>query len=370
MEFKTSKFLKQELMKLNFEIIDSLGYTSFAGILKNGSGPVLLYRTEMDALPLTENTNFPFSSSKNDKLTEPAMHACGHDLHMTIWLSVAEYFARNKNKWKGTLVLLAQSSEENGMGAKAVISSTKFAQIPAAEYQLAFHNTPELPSKTLGFCDGYAMGSVDMLTVTIHGVGGHGAKPEETIDPVLLSAQFITSIQTIVSRNLEINEKAVITVGSIKGGSVGNIIPDSVELKLTVRCNSPETRELVFKRITEIANGLATAAGLDSTKFPVIRKTISTVPPVFNDPDLGKSIRENIIPATIESFPITMIGEDFSYYSYNRDVPSFLIWLGTKETSSDLMQGLHKSDYMPDYKNALCTGRNSMITILTNLFRE
>ncbi|MCF8434462.1 MAG: amidohydrolase, partial [Crocinitomicaceae bacterium] len=247
-EIETSSLLKRELLELGFTIVDSLGLNSFAGVLKNGKGPTILYRTDMDALPILETTGVGFASSKTDNSTGkqlPIMHACGHDFHMTTWLGVAKTLVTNKKKWKGTIILLAQSSEETGQGAKGIVKASNFGKLPTADYQIAIHDTPDLMTGTFGFCDEYSMAAVDMMNITILGRGGHGAEPFKTIDPILLSANFIQEIQGIVSRNLAFNNPAVITVGAINGGTVGNIIPNSVELKLTIRTFSPENRAYI-----------------------------------------------------------------------------------------------------------------------------
>lgn len=318
LEENTSFFLKKELSTMGFTIIDSLGLHSFAGVLKNGDGPVVMYRTDMDALPLIEKTGVSFSPGAKDHQEKPivCMHACGHDLHMTTWLEVAEYMSAHKKSWKGTLVFLAQSSEETGQGARSALSAKNYKKLPKVDYQVAFHNTPELESGTVGFCHGYSFAAVDMMNITVKGIGGHGAEPFRTVDPVVLSAYFITEIQSIVSRNLPPNDPAVVTVGAINGGTAGNIIPSEVELKLTIRSYSADSREKIFRRIEEIGNGIALSAGLDSSKFPTYTLLDMSIPSVYNNPELGKRIEKALSSKKVNVglMPPKMIGEDFGVY--------------------------------------------------------
>ncbi len=362
-EVETAQLLKGELKQLGFTIIDSLGFNSFAGILKNGNGPTVLYRTDMDGLPIKETTG-AFYASTQTTMTEgwaiPVMHACGHDFHMSSWVGVARILSFSKKKWKGTVIFLAQSSEETGQGAKGVIHSNYFSTLPKPTYQLAIHDTPDLTSGTFGFCNKYSMAAVDMMNITIYGKGGHGAEPFKAIDPILLSANFITEIQSITSRNLAFNTPAVITVGAINGGTVGNIIPDKVELKLTIRTFSPESRLYVLKRIEEIGNYLALAAGLTENEFPTYNLLDMSIPAVYNAPKLGEDLK-NSIQKSNSGYQIAdvlpkMIGEDFGIYSNSTEIPSYLIWVGVSSTNEAKQQqstSLHTSTFLPDYQTAL-----------------
>jgi amidohydrolase len=378
-EINTASYLKSALSKVGFTIIDSLGFHSFAGILINGKGPVVMYRTDMDALPIVEETGSPFSPGAAVKSEKPIsrMHACGHDFHMTTWLEVAEDLVKNKNTWKGTIILLAQSSEETGQGAKAIMSSPNFKKLPKADYQIAFHNTPELKSGTVGLCDGFAFAAVDMMNITVKGVGGHGAEPFRAVDPVLLSAYMVTELQSIVSRNLPPNDPAVITVGAIHGGTVGNIIPAQVELKLTIRSYSETSRKKILQRIEEIGNGLAASAGLDSSNFPTYTLLDMSIPSVYNTPDMGKMLFSALKNNNFETatMPSKMIGEDFGVYGASRAIPSYMLWIGTTASDEQLcpdqegcdVAKLHTSEYFPDYKVALPLAVKAMSTSIITL---
>ena len=373
-EVNTAAFLKQEMKTMGWEIVDSLGYHSFAAVLKNGKGPVVLYRTDMDGLPLKELTNLPFASGSS------AMHACGHDLHMTSWLGIAKVLSTMRSQWSGTLVFLAQSAEETGQGAKKVVAAPNFAKLPKPTAQLAIHDHAELVAGQAGFCDGYSMAAVDMLNITVFGKGGHGAVPNKAIDPVVLAAQYVLALQTVVSRNLPTTENAVVTVGAIQGGTVGNIIPDKVELRLTIRSFSSESRQLIFDRIKTIGNNLALAAGLDSSRLPVYDLLDMSIPSVYNDPALGERLRTNLKrklgESSFTSVPPVMIGEDFGVYGQQASkIPSYILWMGTvaparKQAASDgklELPSLHSPRFAPDLEPTLKAGIHAMTVSILEL---
>lgn len=381
-EINTAAFLKNTMKSYGFEIIDSLGFHSFAAVLKNGKGPTILYRTDMDGLPIKEETSLSFASKakgKKDNEEVDVMHACGHDIHMTSWLGIAKILSSLKNEWKGTLVMLAQSAEETGQGAIKVVNSTNFNTIPKANFQLAIHDHAELKTGEFGFCDEYAMAAVDMMNITIYGKGGHGAAPHNTIDPIVISAEFITALQTIVSRNLPPIEPAVITVGAINGGTVGNAIPDQVNLKLTIRSFSKTSRELILKRIKEIGDNLALSAGLGNEKLPKYQLLDVTVPVVYNNIALGNKIRGSIKnhfgdTAVVNVKPV-MIGEDFGVYGQSlSNIPSYIIWAGTLNKSLQNQQktiySLHSSHFQPDAEAAIPQTIKVMSNCLIDLFKN
>lgn len=379
-EKNTAAYLKKEVKEMGYTVTDSLGLQSFAAVLQNGKGPIILYRTDMDGLPVKEETGLSFASqAQGEKDGQPVsvMHACGHDIHMSTWLGIARLMARLRKHWSGTLILLAQSAEEIGQGARAILASPAFQRLPRADWQLAIHDHAGLPAGQAGFCDGYAMASVDMMNITIYGKGGHGAAPQQTIDPVLLSAQYITAIQSIVSRNLSSNDPAVITVGAVNGGTAGNIIPDKVELKLTIRSFSPETRQFIFTRLKTIGNNLAEAAGLPVEKWPDYNLLDMSIKPVYNDPALGEKLR-TVLSREISDSSYTlvkpvMIGEDFGEYSQTPEkIPSYILWMGTvapeKKGSAEL-PSLHTSRFAPDYSRTLPVAIKILSTCMMELFR-
>jgi hippurate hydrolase len=379
-EVNTSAYLKRALSKAGFTIVDSLGIHSFAGIFYNGKGPVVMYRTDMDALPIVEETGCSFAPGAAIESDKPivGMHACGHDVHMTTWLEVAEQLIQQKNTWKGTVIFLAQSSEEVGQGARAVLASENFKKLPKADYNIAFHNTPELSSGTVGFCDGYAFAAVDMMNITVKGKGGHGAEPFRAVDPVLLAAYLVTELQSIVSRNLPPNDPAVITVGAIHGGTVGNIIPSEVELKLTIRSYSEESRKKILQRIEDIGNGLAASAGLDTSNYPIYTLLDMSIPSVYNTPEMGKLLANAFQGMNIPTSLMIpkMIGEDFGVYGCSKQIRSYMLWIGTTSTNQDdcpdlencFTGKLHTADYFPDYTVTIPMAVKTMRTALVSLF--
>ncbi|NJO87718.1 MAG: amidohydrolase [Chloroflexia bacterium] len=263
-----------ELKKAGFEVTENFSGNSVVGVLKNGEGPTLLIRTDMDALPIEEKTGLAYCS--NVKMTDidgeemPVMHACGHDMHMTVFIGTANTLAKLKEKWKGTLVFIAQQAEERSGGAKAMIKSGLFSKFPKPDYCVALHVSAEIEAGKVGLKPDAIFASTDMIDITVYGKGGHGAIPQNAIDPIVLSARMITAFQTIVSREVSPIETALITVGSIHGGTKHNIIPDKVEMQLTVRTYSDETRDKIIEALNRISKGIAISAGLTENMYPKV----------------------------------------------------------------------------------------------------
>ena len=379
-EEKTAAFLQQEVSGMGYEIIKDMGFYSFAAILKNGNGPVILYRTDMDGLPVKEQTGLSFASMatyQKDGEQVSAMHACGHDIHMSTWLGIAKMMSAQRKLWSGTLILLAQSAEETGQGAKKAVVTANFKNLPKPDMQLAIHDHAELVAGQAGFCDGYSMAAVDMMNITIYGKGGHGAVPQQAIDPVLLASQYVVAIQSIVSRNLGVNDPAVITVGAIHGGTVGNIIPDQVQLKLTIRSFSAASRQLILDRLKTLGDNMAAAAGLAADKYPKYDLLDMTIPSVYNDPGLGSRIRtiiqKNSGDASIATVKPIMIGEDFGVYGQQETkIPSYILWMGTvsedRKKSGVELPSLHSGKFAPDFRETLPKAVLTMSGVLVGLF--
>lgn len=385
-EVNTAAFLKKTIKSFGYTIVDSLGYQSFAAVLKNGNGPVIMYRTDMDGLPVKEETNLPFASKATaikDNETYPVMQACGHDIHMSSWLGLSKVLSEMKNDWKGTVIFLSQSAEETAQGAKKIVSASNYNLLPKANYQLAIHDHAELQVGEVGFCDEYEMAAVDMLNITIYGKGGHGAAPQKCIDPVLLAAQYITEIQSIISRNLSPIDPGVITVGAINGGTIGNVIPNQVVLKLTIRTFSKESRDIIMKRLKEIGDNMARAAGLPETMLPKYDLLDMSIPSVFNNPELGKLLKDcfykYIGSASVVKINPMMIGEDFSVYGQQADkIPSYILWMGTlsPERKAKAIQNnvevpsLHTSKFAPDYEQCIPMNIMMMSAAMLELFNK
>ena len=273
-EFETTIYLEDLLEEYGYEIITNIGGNGFAAILKNGGNKTVLFRADMDALPIKEETGISFESIKTTKqngMDVPIMHACGHDIHMTSLIGTAKYFSKNKDSWKGTIVFILQPAEEIGFGARQMINAGLFKQIPYPDINLALHVSAQTQSGTVHITPGFAMANVDSVDVTFYGEGGHGAYPHLTKDPIVMSSQFITTVQTIISRNLSPINAGVVTVGSIHGGTKHNIIPNHVDLQITVRSYSDEDRELIISRIKKIAESIAIQNDLPKNLYPIIK---------------------------------------------------------------------------------------------------
>ncbi len=274
-EEATSTRLAKELKDLGFEVTEKVGGFGVVGILKNGAGPTVLVRTDMDALPVTEQTGLPYASKVRvrDKNGNDVgvMHACGHDMHMTCWVGTARVLASMKDRWKGTLIFIGQPAEEVGGGAVAMLKDGLFKKFPKPDFALALHCDGTRPFGTIGYTEGLAMANVDSVDITVRGKGGHGSAPHTTIDPVVLAARIILDLQTLVSRENNPLEPAVVTVGSIHGGSKHNIIPDEVKLQLTVRTTKDSVRKQILEGIERIAKAAAvggTSAGANLQDRP------------------------------------------------------------------------------------------------------
>jgi len=374
----TSKALATELRKVGFTVTENFGGYGIVGVFKNGNGPTILYRTDMDALPMYEKTDLAYQSQLKATLNGEevgTMHSCGHDIHMTTWLGTARAMVAMKDKWKGTLLLIGQPAEEIGAGAKMMLEAGLYQKFGVPNYGLGLHSSPTLPAGKVGIGKGFVMASSQSVDINVYGVGSHGASPHMSIDPIVLSSMLVMELQTIVSRNVKPTESAVVTVGTIRGGTVGNIIPDMVTLKLTVRSFKEEVLEVVNKRIKEIARGVGIAAGLPEDKMPevIIREA---GPANFNNPAMTSRVIQSATSAigkenVIDEEPV-MLSEDFSYYGQTEHkVPTVFYWLGTvpdaRMKKGDL-PGLHSPFYYPQPEISLETGVTVTSQALMDLF--
>lgn len=378
-EKETSKVLAAELRKIGFEVTENFGGYGIVGILKNGEGPTILYRTDMDALPMYEKTELPYASQLETEYNGEnigTMHSCGHDVHMTTWLGTARTMVEMKKKWQGTLMMIGQPAEEIGAGARMMLDEGLYDKFGVPNYGIGLHSSPTIKMGQVGFGKGYTMANTESVDIKVFGIGAHGASPQMSIDPVVISSMIIMDLQTIVSRNIKPTESAVITVGAIKGGIKHNIIPDEVTLKLTIRTYKEEVRLLVHKRIEEICRGIAIAAGLPEDKMPEIIVPEDFTPANYNNPDLVDLMinsASNAIGAenVVESEPL-MLGEDFSLYGHTKDqVPTVLFWLGTvpqEKIDADDLPGLHSPYYYPEPKQSIETGVQVVTNSLLDLF--
>lgn len=380
-EKETSKALAQELRKVGFEVTENFGGYGVVGILKNGEGPTILYRTDMDALPMYEKTKLPYTSQRTTEYNGQevgTMHSCGHDMHMTVWLGTARAMAAAKDRWRGTLMLIGQPAEEIGEGAKLMLEAGLYQRFGVPDYGIGLHCNPVIPAGKVGYGKGYTMARAESIDIKIFGVGAHGASPHMSIDPVVTASMMVMELQTIVSRNINPVEDAVVTVGAIKGGTKHNIIPDEVTLQLTVRTFSDEVQAMIHRRIREIARGVAIAAGLPEDKMPQVTIPETTSLANYNDEKLvdlltASAIKvigeENILPTQPQ-----MVAEDFSLYGNTKEnVPTVLFWLGTvpeERVQSGEMPGLHSPFYYPDPQKTIETGVQVMSQSLLDLLNK
>jgi amidohydrolase len=375
-EEKTSERVAVELAQAGFTVTSRVGGYGVVGVLTNGMGPTVLVRTDLDALPVIEETGASFASTvkvADEKGGQVGvMHACGHDMHMASLIGTAHVLRELQEQWRGTLVLIAQPAEEKVQGAKAMLADGLFTRFPKPDYCLALHCAADLPAGSVGITEGHALANVDSVDIVIRGVSGHGAWPHKTKDPIVLTAQIVLALQTIVSRETDPTQPAVVTVGSIHGGTKHNIIPDEVRLQLTVRSYSDEVRQHTIEAIKRITRGLAEAAGIPADRQPMVTFGESS-PATYNDPELTRRLG-GVFAAwfgaerMVSTKPI-MGAEDFGLFGRTeRKIPVCIFWLGT--VASDRFEehqrngttppALHSSRFLPALEPTLKTGVTAM----------
>ena len=383
-EEQTAKRLAQELRAIGFTVTENVGGHGLVGIFKNGDGPTVMVRTDMDALPVVEQTGVNFASKVRTRdrngNTVGVMHACGHDIHMSYWVGSARVLVKLKDQWSGTLMFIAQPSEEIGLGARQMIEDGLFTKFPKPDYALAIHADALKPVGTIAYTEGLAMANVDSVDVTVRGVGGHGAAPHNGIDPIVLAARIVLDLQTIVSREVEPGVPAVVTVGSIHGGTKHNIIPNEVQLQLTVRTTTDETRDHVLKAIDRIAKSAATGAGAPAPSVKVNLEEYT--PSTFNDVKLTQStvkVLKNLLgDENVQPRPVIMGGEDFGRYG-RAGVPICMYFLGTipkekyvasKKENAEPLPGMHSDRYIPLPEPSIRIGVESMTLAVIDLLKK
>jgi len=394
-EVKTSAFLAQQLRTLGYAVTENLGkYDNplwqghgVVAVLKNGDGPTVLVRSDIDALPVEEKTGLPYASTvktKNDAGQEVSvMHACGHDIHMTSLLGTAKMLAQLKDQWHGTLILIGQPAEETIDGAKAMLAGGLYSLIPKPDFILALHDSADVEAGKVTYCPGYAMASSTSVDVIIRGLSGHGSKPEATKDPIVIAAQTILALQTIVSRENSPLDPAVVTVGSIHGGTKRNIIPDEVTLQLTIRTYKEEVRQHILSAIERIARGNASAAGVPDDRMPIVKVIENeSGPSLYNDPQLSDRVATAMSKAlgadNVVKVPPLMASEDFGRFSLDHQIPSMMFWLGAIEParveaskkSGKPLPSLHSSLFEPLPEPTLRTGIKAMTTAVLELMKK
>src|ERR1043166_361914 len=383
-EHKTAARVAEELRSAGYEVTAGVGKLGVVAVLKNGAGPVVLVRSDLDGLPVKEQTGLPYASTamtKNEKGDDvPVMHACGHDIHMTCLVGTARVLAQLKDQWHGTLVLIGQPAEERVGGARVMIADGLFTRFPRPDFCLALHDNAELPAGTLGYTPGYALANVDSVDIIVHGVSGHGAYPHKTKDPIVLAAQIVLALQTIVSREIEPGDPAVVTVGSIHGGTKHNIISDEVRLQLTVRSYTDEVRAQTLAAIKRIVRGQALSAGLPEDRLPEVKLGDDFTPATYNNPELTERLvgvfrtwfgEKNVI----RKKPIRG-GEDFSEYGRTEHkIPICMFTIGgvkpevfkESERTGGPLPSLHSPLWAPVPEPTIKTGITAMSAAVLEL---
>jgi len=378
-ETRTSALLAARLKTLGYDVTTGIAKTGVVALLKNGEGPVVMLRSEMDALPVAERTGSPFASTVMAKNAAgqvvPVMHACGHDLHMSALIGAAEWMAAHRDRWRGTLMLVGQPSEESVSGAPAMLADGLFERFPKPQFAISLHDDDSLPSGTVGIRPGVFRAAMNAPTITIYGRGGHGGMPHNAIDPVVIAARTVLALQTIVSREVNPLDATVITVGSIHGGTLGNVIPDEVKLQLSVRTLSEDNRARVLAAIERTVKAEAVAGR--SPREPHIDWGTGT-DAVYNEPALAgrlmTALRTTLGADRVVEMPAKMTSEDFSQYG-RAGVPSLLMHIGAvppEKLAESRRTGIpvpapHSPEFLPDLKPTLTGATLAEITVLLDL---
>ncbi len=387
-EVRSAAKLAAEARKLGFQVTEGVGKTGVVAVLKNGPGPVLMLRADMDGLPVKEQTGLAFASKATGKLPDgtvaPVTHACGHDTHMTTWLGTARRLVAMKDQWSGTLVMILQPGEEIGVGAKAMLDDGLYTRFPKPQAVIAFHDAAALPAGMIGITSGYALANVDSVDILVHGVGGHGAYPHTTKDPIVLASRIVTGLQMLVSRENDPANPAVVTVGSFQAGSKHNIISDQAKLQLTVRSYTPEVRKLLLDGIKRVARGEGIAAGMPDDRMPqvTIREQEYT-PATFNTEKLSNRALElftqNFGAERVKKTPAVMGGEDFSrFWLADKSVESLIFWVGgtpiDKWTAAggnaQKLPSLHSPFWAPDAEAVISTATEAMTLAALDVLKK
>jgi hippurate hydrolase len=337
-EVRSAKLMADAARKAGFTVTEKVGQTGIVAVLRNGEGPTVLIRADMDGLPVTEQTGLPFASVKKGTSTagveSGVMHACGHDTHMTAWIETARMMAARKAEWSGTLVMIGQPAEELGLGALEMLKDGLYTRFPKPDYTLAFHDTPELPAGVVGAAKGWALANVDSVDVLVRGTGGHGAYPHTTRDPIVLASSIVMKLQTLVSRENNPLDPAVVTVGSFHAGFKHNVIPDEAKLELTVRSYSDETRTRLLDGIRRVAKGEAIASGISDDRMPLVTVKEPHTRATWNTPEFTEdavaALKGQLGDANVVFTPSVMGGEDFGEFrrADEAHIKSLILWVG------------------------------------------
>ncbi|MGB3740213.1 MAG: amidohydrolase [Pontixanthobacter sp.] len=386
-EVETAAKLAKRARDLGFEVTEKVGRTGVVAVMRNGDGPTVMLRADMDALPLVEKTGLPFASTKTavpaSGVETGVMHACGHDTHMTAWVGTAQMLAERKDEWSGTVVMILQPAEEIGEGALAMLEDGLYTRFPKPDYVLGFHDAAQMPAGMIGYSPGYALANVDSVDVTVPGVGGHGAYPHTTKDPVVLASAMVMKFQTLVSRESSPLDPAVITVGSFHAGHKHNIISDEAKLQLTVRSYSDESRKLLLDGIARIARGEAIAAGMPDDRMPTVTVQVPYTPSTYNTPEFTEAVMAHLGTRfgdeRVMQVPSVMGGEDFGqfYRADPENIESLIFWVGgvpqdeyyAAQAGGGDLPSLHSPFWAPDAEKVVATATEAMTAATLDLLK-
>ena len=381
-EHRTAGRVAVALESAGYSVTTGLGGTGVIGVLKNGAGPAVMIRGDMDGLPITENTGLPYASTVRAEWADGrevgVMHACGHDVHIANLVAVARALSALKKQWTGTLVIVAQPAEETGAGARGLLEAGLFERVPRPDFVLALHVESALPAGQLGFTSGWAMANVDSVDVTFYGRSGHGARPHRAVDPILAASHFVVALQSIVSRRVDPQSPAVVTVGVFRAGTKRNQIPETAHLELTVRSYSDAVRQQLLKGIRQIADD--TCRTFQCTAPPEVVPGEHYTPAAYNDPVLTNQavdlFQKLVGPQAVIERPASMGGEDFGRYARAIEVPGLMFRLGaqsperyreSREVGGAALPSLHSSRFAPDAEASLDVGIRAMSLLALDL---
>jgi amidohydrolase len=387
MEVQTAALMAKELRALGIDVTEKVGRMGVVGVLRNGPGPTVLVRTDMDALPLKETTGVPYASTAIVKdlqgRDQPAMHACGHDVHMTSLIGAARTLVALRERWSGTIVFIAQPAEEIVAGAKAMLDDGLFTRFPKPDFALTFHDDALMPAGQVGYREGPFMSGVASMDILVRGVSGHGSAPHTAKDPVLLASQIVVALQTIVSREIPPGTRAVVTVGTIHGGLKRNIIPDEVKLELTLRAFDPAVMAKLVASVRRVTAGTAQAAGVPEDRMPVVTVTEESVGVTTNDPALTRRLA-GVFTAWLGADRVSQVepinaAEDFSLYGQTAErVPSLLWRVGAtapEKFTESARTGVpvpsnHNSGFAPLPEPTIVTGVTTLTAAVLELLAK
>lgn len=364
-EINTAAKLAKLATDLGFSVTQQVGGTGVVAVLQNGPGPVVMIRADMDGLPVTEQTGLAYASKERavteDGIESGVMHACGHDTHMTSWVGTAQILSAMQDQWSGTLVMILQPAEERGKGARDMLTDGLFERFPKPEYALAFHDSAGLPAGTIGYTPGFALANVDSVDIVVKGQGGHGAYPHTTKDPIVLASRIVGALQTLVSRELDPQDPAVVTVGSFHAGAKHNIIANKATLLLTVRSYSDSTRQKLLDGIARIVKGEAISAGIPEHLMPEVTVKDEYTPATYNSPEftvkMAQLFSEKFGEKRVVKTPAVMGGEDFGrFYRADNSINSLIFWVGgvpqsawdDAQKNGSSLPSLHSPLWAPD----------------------